>query len=350
VIDVASAARTDLEQRLSSDFGLAVSGWSPIAGGTQNRLFKLDVLDGGALVAKFYHQDRWNRLHREYSALDLLGRHAVAGVPRAYLRSDPFGYGVYSFAPGQPKSAAEFEPRDLAAVANFAANVQELAPSTTAEDLSPAVEASLSIAQQLRVIDARLGGFETFASSPEAYAEVRSLHRDLDLRTAITELSQKATSGMSEAEQRAALARPAWRINTADFGPQNMLLTSDGQLTVVDFEASGWDDPARLVMGFVAHATSEELTSGQVELFLATYAAARGLPAGEIARFERVGALYDLEWIAIYASALTPDAVAAKQFANRDFNRATYLSGAITKLRRRLARAREGAGYRFPSG
>ena len=71
--------------------------WSPITGGTQNRLFRLDTLGGAALLAKFYHQDRWDRLHREFSALALLGRHGLARVPRAYIRSDDFSYGVYSF-------------------------------------------------------------------------------------------------------------------------------------------------------------------------------------------------------------------------------------------------------------
>jgi hypothetical protein len=347
-IDVASAAKTDLERRLNSEFGQVVTGWSPVAGGTQNRLFKLDVLGGGALLAKFYHQDRWKRLHREYSTLSLLGRRNVACVPRVYLRSDEFGYGVYSFALGQPKSAVEFDTRDLEAVATFAASLQEVAPSTTDQDLLPAADASFSIEQQLQVIDARLRAFETFASSPTAYDEVRGLRRELDLRAAIAELGQRATSGMNEAVRRTVLPRQAWRVNTADFGPQNMLFTSDGKLTVVDFEAAGWDDPARLVMGFVAHATSEDLTSGQVELFLATYAQKRDLSESEVARFERVGTLFDLEWIAIYASALTSDTVAAKQFANREFERSAYLSRAIGKLRRRLARATDAAGYRFP--
>jgi hypothetical protein len=347
MMHVASAAKADLEQRLSSEFGQVVTAWSPIAGGTQNRLFRLDLLDGAPLLAKFYHQDRWNRLDRECSALSLLGRHRLAGVPRVCLRSDDFGYGVYSFALGQPRSAVELEAGDLEAAATFAADLHGLAPSTTGEDLSPAVDASFSIEQQLAVIDGRLRAFETFAASPEAYDEVRDLRRELDLRAAITELSRRATAAMSEAERRAVLPRPEWRINTADFGPQNMLFTADGHLTVVDFEASGWDDPARLVMGFVAHATSEDLTSSQVELFLATYARARGLPDSEIARFERVGALYDVEWIAIYASALTSEAVAAKQFASREFERPTYLAGAIARLRHRLARATAGAGYQF---
>jgi hypothetical protein len=347
VIDVPGAAKDDLVRRLSREFGQRVTGWSPIAGGTQNRLFRLETLGGATLLAKFYHRDRWDRLQREFSALALLGRHGLGHVPRVYLRSDAFGYGVYSFEPGRPKSAAELGPGELRAVATFAAEVQGVTPSATGGDLPPAVDASFSIEQQLEVIDARLRAFETFAGSPEAYDEVRELCRELDLRAALTELSRRATASLSAAEQRAALPRSAWRVNTADFGPHNLLFTSGGHLTVVDFEASGWDDPARLVMGFVAHATSEDLARGGAELFLTTYAAASGLPDREIARFERVGALYDLEWIAIYASALTGEAVATKQFASREFDRPSYLAETIAKLQRRLARATEGGGYRF---
>jgi Ser/Thr protein kinase RdoA (MazF antagonist) len=349
VIDVRRAAKANVEQRLRSEFGMFVTGWSPIAGGTQNRLFRLETFGGAALLAKFYHPDRWNRLHREFSALTVLERHGLARVPRAYMRSNDFGYGVYSFEPGKPKSAVELEAGDLSAVATFAADLQGVAPSATGEDLSPAVEASFSIEQQLQVIDVRLRAFETFAGSPAAYDEVLDLCRELDLRAAISELIQRATGRLSEEERRAALPREAWRFNTTDFGPQNMLFTYDGQLTVVDFEASGWDDPARLVMGFVAHATSEDLAPGQVAMFLAAYAEARGLPGSEIARFERVGALCDLEWIAIYASALTAEVVAAKQFADSDFERPMYLARVIAKLKRRLARATEGSGYRFPA-
>jgi hypothetical protein len=52
-------------------------------------------------------------LDRECSALSLLGRHALARVPRVYVRSDDFGCGVYSFEPGKAKSAVELEPDDL---------------------------------------------------------------------------------------------------------------------------------------------------------------------------------------------------------------------------------------------
>lgn len=251
MMDVPAAAKDDLERRLSRGLGQRVAAWSLAAGGAQNRSFRLDTASGTALLAKFYHQDRWDRLHREFSALTLLGQHGLAHIPRAYVRSDEFSYGVYSFEPGRPKRATELESDDLRAVAAFAADLHRVAPSTTGEDLSPAADASFSIEQQLSVIDGRLRAFETFAGSPEAYEEVRDLCCALDLRAVITELIRRATASMDDAELRVALPRSAWRVNTGDFGPQNLLFTPDGQLTALDFEASGWDDPARLVMGFV---------------------------------------------------------------------------------------------------
>jgi hypothetical protein len=116
---------------------------------------------------------------------------------------------------------------------------------------------------------------------------------------------------------------------------------------VVDFEAAGWDDPARLVMGFVAHAASEDLRPGAVHVFLSAYSQLGSLSAEEVARFERVGLLLDVEWVAIYASGLTAEAIAAKQFAMADFDRDAYVASALAKLQRRLLRASDGHGYRF---
>jgi hypothetical protein len=100
-------------------------------------------------------------------------------------------------------------------------------------------------------------------------------------------------------------------------------------------------------MGFVAHAASEGMASEGVETFLSAYADRVGLSAAEVARFERVGRLLDVEWIAVYASAITAPVVEAKRFADPNFELQAYLEAAIARLRRRLGRATEGAGYRF---
>ena len=55
-------------------------------------------------------------------------------------------------------------------------------------------------------------------------------------------------------------------------------------------------------------------------------------------RFESIGRLLDLEWVAIYTSALSEEAIATKQFAMRDFDRDAYVNGVRDKLQRRLPR------------
>jgi hypothetical protein len=78
------------------------------------------------------------------------------------------------------------------------------------------------------------------------------------------------------------------------------------------------------------------------------YAEVRGLSAAEVARFERVGMLYDVEWAAVYATALTPEAVEAKRFGRPGFDLSAHLAGCIAGVRERLARAARGHVYAVP--
>jgi hypothetical protein len=101
-------------------------------------------------------------------------------------------------------------------------------------------------------------------------------------------------------------------------------------------------------MSFVAHAASEDLPPVLSTLFLGEFAERAQLSAADTARYERVGRLMDLEWVAVYASALSAETIANKQSAVHDFSREAYIAGVLDKLERRLARAVQGGGYSFP--
>ena len=341
--DELHALREDLSQRLGCD----TDGWSPVRGGTQNRLFRVEVEDGAPLLVKVYHRDRWNRLEREFSVVWALGQAGVQRVPRAIFKNDDLNYGVYSFEPGSARQADELQKDDLLEVASFVADVSRVSHESMSVELAPAVDSAFTLRQQLQVIDSRLRAYERFARSEQAYAEVRELSHELDLRIELAQAVARIADGLSGAQRETPIPVQCWRVNSGDFGPQNFLFTDDGHLTVVDFESGGWDDPARLVMGFVAHATTESLAPEAAETFLAACAAACDISDSEVTRMERVGTLLDVEWVAIYASALIPEIVAAKEFADSGFERHAYLQGAIGRLRRRLARVKEGVGYRF---
>src|SRR5207248_347630 len=88
---------------------------------------------------------------------------------------------------------------------------------------------------------------------------------------------------------------------------------------------------------------SEGISADGVQVFLGAYADACELSAPDVVRFERIGRLFDMEWVAIYASALTSEVVKTKEFANPALDRHAYLESAIARLKRRLARASEGS-------
>jgi Ser/Thr protein kinase RdoA (MazF antagonist) len=325
--------RADVERRVAAELGATVRAWSRLSGGAQNRLFRLDTSAGRPLVAKLYAVDRWPRLESEYATLRLLNAQHMARVPQALVRNDALSYAVYSFEPGDVRPAAQLTRQDVEAIAAFTADLLRFGPNELGGELALATDACVSSAGPRRVIRARLGDFETVAD-----AKLLS-----SIRARVEELLEKLGD---ESEQ--ALSRQSWRLTTGDFGPQNMLFTRDGDLTVVDFEAAGWDDPAHAVMSFVAHATTEDLPPGLTEHFLGVFAELAHLTAQDKARYEQVGRLMDLEWVAVYASALSTNNVANKRSAVPGFSLATYIAQVIDKLERRLARAADGRGYRFP--
>ena len=88
----------------------------------------------------------------------------------------------------------------------------------------------------------------------------------------------------------------AWRLSNADFAPHNILVRPDGRVCSVDWEYAGWDDPARLVAGFLAHVRSLSLPAEHAVRFQRTYAEIRGLPEVEVARITALRLLNEVEW------------------------------------------------------
>jgi Ser/Thr protein kinase RdoA (MazF antagonist) len=346
-VPAADLPRGDVERRVRAELGWRVAGWTELGTGTNNRLFRIDLADGPPLLAKFYARDRWDRLGTEFPALVLLAGRGVAGVPRPYVRSDEHRYGVYSFEPGARRTAAELTEADARAAGALAGALHGFGPEGEGRVLGPANAACFSVADQVRLIDWRVGAYEAVAADPAGCAEVRAFAGELDLRAAVNRLVVAATAGLPEDALTAALPRAEWRLTSYDFGPHNLLF-DHGRVTAVDFEGAGWDDPARMVMGCVSHIGSEGMSATAVGAFLGAYAEARGLTEAEAARFERVGVLYDVEWAATYASALAPEVVETKRFGTPGFDLSAYLTACIAGVRRRLARAERGGAYGFP--
>jgi hypothetical protein len=245
------------------------------------------------------------------------------------------------------QEATDFDADQATTLAAWVVQVHRLAPGVMDRRLPRCAVGCASLQQQLNLIALRLDGFEQAARSPAVPLEVQTLARELRVGTVLAPLVDQAVAGLSPEVLASELPEEALRLNTGDFAVHNLLTPPHRASSVVDFEAAGWDDPARMVMGFVAHAGSEDMAPAAREAFLNTYAEGMALSRAERERFQRIGVLLDVEWTATYASALTEDALAAKRFADAEFDLTAHIARVTDKLKARLARAKEGIGYRL---
>src|SRR5437588_4559366 len=123
LLDVSPQVRADVDRRVAQELGVSVLEWSRMVGGAQNRLFRLDTLDGPPLLAKLYVVDRWPRLESEFATLRALNAQHLARVPQALLRDDGLSYAVYSFEPGEMRPAVELTRHNVEAIAAFTADL-----------------------------------------------------------------------------------------------------------------------------------------------------------------------------------------------------------------------------------
>jgi hypothetical protein len=98
-----------LAERLRAELGCELAAAAPIDPGVihNNLLWRLDGADGRRLVLKAYFRDDRRRLEREFGAFAFLRERGFGGVPEPLLRDDAGYWAVYSFEPGEVKTAAE---------------------------------------------------------------------------------------------------------------------------------------------------------------------------------------------------------------------------------------------------
>jgi hypothetical protein len=291
------------------------------------------------VLAKLYFRDDRRRLEREFRTLAFLAARGLGGVPRALIRNDELGYGVYSFESGETRAPAELTAGQAARIGRFTAELHRITADDADADSPTAVISAFSLAEQVALIRVRL---EEFLASPgtSAYDAVRAFRSELDVAATVEELIRAATADLSADEMTARLTRGRWRLSNGDFGAHNVLIGRAGRLCFLDWEYSGWDDPARHVQGFLCHAASVGLSAAAAEAFVATYARAAALSEAELQRHERMRRLYEIEWATIHLSAMTERRVQARRFAGAGFDLDDYLSLAIRQYGARVERAR----------
>jgi phosphotransferase family enzyme len=146
----------ELARTLAERAGLGTpKSLEPLAGGRNNRVFRVNFKGGEAVVLKSYYHDSRDprdRLRAEWSFLNYVSARGVRNVPRPLAIDAAAHSALYSFVVGgRPKNV---DGDLIRQAAEFAVAINR-APNE-ADSLEPASEACFSLASHLETVDRRV--------------------------------------------------------------------------------------------------------------------------------------------------------------------------------------------------
>jgi Phosphotransferase enzyme family len=304
-----------LAQRLAAEAGRGTPrALTRLAGGRNNRVYRVDT-DDGPLVLKHYFSDMRDdrdRLGAEWSFISHVWSRGLCSVPEPLARNCTAQAALYGFVPGRKLVSSELTAAHVDAAIDFvlAAN----APPRPA--LTAASEACFSLAEHVATVERRVARLDRLDADVPHVDEARRLVATR-LWPAWTAVQARLATGAAAVGlmMDRALRSDETCLSPSDFGFHNALVDEAGQLTFLDFEYAGRDDPAKLVSDFFCQ------PEVPVPLSLHSHVIARlaeglGLDDAGVARCQLLLDAYQVKWACIILNDFLPLGAARRAFAD----------------------------------
>ncbi len=314
---------------------------TPVPGGGNNRLFKVEAFDGAAYALKTYataHDDGAERLDAEFRALLFVWSHGLRSVPRPFAIDTSSGCALYDWIEGGPPGRPRTDDIDHAL--DFVSALCALSVAPDAAFLPPAREACFSGAEIVRQVAARRHRLGQAAPRPPALASFLEGLFDPSWQAACREV--RADAAASGIDFIGPLESRLCTLSPSDFGFHNTVRRIDGSLAFLDFEYFGWDDPVKLVSDFLLH-PGMSLEAGLRRRFLS---GAQAIFSGNRdfgARLRLYYPLFAYRWCLILLNEFLPERWERRALAGRE-SREEASARQLEKARRMLALAHDSGG------
>lgn len=305
-----------------------------VAGGGNNRLYRLETLNGPlALKAYFHHPlEPRDRLRSEFAFVEFCWAQGLRWTPRPVACDAQQRLALYEFVEGRRLAAGQVRARHVRQAMDFFAAVNEHRHAPSAAGLPPGAEACFTLNDHLQCVERRLhrlaGVRPESAVDREAAAFVaQSLTATWRQVTARVQ-DRTAAAGLSLDEP---LAPDDRCLSPSDFGFHNALADGDDRLRFLDFEYAGWDDPAKLVCDFFCQPETP-VSLEHWETVVEAAAANVANSARHAARFEILLPVYRVKWCCIVLNDFLPLDNQRRRFATQ--------TDPVVRKQRQLAKAR----------
>ncbi len=293
---------------------------TPLAGGANNRAFRLDIGQSRFLLKVYFRhsEDPRDRRSAEFMFSAFAWRNGIRCIPAPVASHPSASLGLYEFIDGRPVRRGEVGENFIVQALRFFVELNRHRDEPEAQHLPLASEACFSIAEHVACVDRRVERLSAECGSEGIDGEARAF-----IRSDLASLWGSARDAILRSAQRRevdieAILNPDERcISPSDFGFHNALIAQDGDLRFIDFEYAGWDDPAKLVCDFYCQ-PAVPMPRDCWPGFVAGVSDAI-CPSGS--SFQRATLLlpaYRIKWACILLNDFLPSGQARRSFAGQD--------------------------------
>lgn len=308
----------------------------PVAGGGNNRGFRLTTSDGSVYFLKWYFRHRddpRDRLGTEFGFTEFCRRHGVDDVPRPLARDRRAGLALYEFIDGRRLTAEEVDERAVDAALAFYRRINEHRAAPEAAKLPIASEACFSVQEHVERIGRRVQVLVESAAPASDNAEFRefvtrdlanawsNVYRRIDQQYPI-ELTRR-TEELPDEDRR---------LSPSDFGFHNALQAPDGRLRFIDLEYAGWDGPSKMVCDFFCQVQVPVPRKFWPRVIEAV-AADLSWPDEVVRRGATLLPAYRVKWCCIVLNEFLPAGSARRSFGTAEGPSAERLATQLAKAR-----------------
>jgi len=230
-----------LRERAAAMLGAPVDAIRATGSGANSTIYRIEAGDVRYALKRYPARPGDDRLRAtvEWRALNHFRACGIADIPAPIAVDEDENLLLMEWIEGERPERWDDVALDRALA--FIAAVLASSDHTDARSFPLASEACLSGAAIAEQIHRRLGGF----------IEDAALSSFLEAR--FQPLLDRALAAADAPDFETELAPRRRRLIPADFGLHNAIRSPDGALAFVDFDYTGWDDPAKLVGDILLH-------------------------------------------------------------------------------------------------
>jgi len=310
-----------------------VQGLEPLAGGRNNRVFRLNFASAPPAVLKIYFRDlrdKRDRLSAEWSFLSYANELGVSRTPVAICRVQQLGAALYSSIDGAAPDIAR--PEYIMSAAQLIRDINR--KPIDFRRFKPASEASFSLAEHLANAQSRVDRLNELDPRAPCFLEAENLVAEA-LTPAWARVRRNLEKNATKIGERMDMRCAADEIilSPSDFGFHNALIERDGGMVFLDFEYAGLDDPAKLTCDFFCQPEYSPPETLLPSFLREAYGAAAPRVAARVAFLLD---LYRIKWACIVLNEFTVIGAARRQHADQSRDAAIF-ANQIRKARKLIA-------------